>query len=280
MARKFRKPAGLTLILVHILGFASLFLVTFEWWLVGLCIGMYYLRMFGITAGFHRYFSHKSFKTSRPMQFVLAWIGTSAIQRGPIWWAAIHRHHHKHSDTPKDLHSPRQQGLWQAHLGWVLKKENRQIDRTKVADLTRFPEIDWIDRHYLVPPLSMAVLIFLVWGLPGLVYGFFLSTILLWHGTFTINSLSHVFGRRPYNTRDDSRNSALLAIVTMGEGWHNNHHFYPASARQGFTWWQFDASFLILRIFQLLGLVWDVKVPPRELVTAGMVDAIAESKAL
>jgi stearoyl-CoA desaturase (delta-9 desaturase) len=280
MARKFRKPAGLTLILVHILGFASLFLVTFEWWLVGLCIGMYYLRMFGITAGFHRYFSHKSFKTSRPMQFVLAWIGTSAIQRGPIWWAAIHRHHHKHSDTPKDLHSPRQQGLWQAHLGWVLKKENRQIDRTKVADLTRFPEIDWIDRHYLVPPLSMAVLIFLVWGLPGLVYGFFLSTILLWHGTFTINSLSHVFGRRPYNTRDDSRNSALLAIVTMGEGWHNNHHFYPASARQGFTWWQFDASFLILRIFKLLGLVWDVKVPPRELVTAGMVDAIAESKAL
>jgi stearoyl-CoA desaturase (delta-9 desaturase) len=266
MKRKFQKPAGLTLIVIHILGLASLLLVPFEWSLLGLCFAMYYLRMFGITAGFHRYFSHKSFKTSRPIQFLLAWIGTSAIQRGPIWWAAIHRHHHKYSDTPKDLHSPRQKGLWEAHLGWVLKKENRIIDRSKVADLTRFPEIDWIDRHYLVPPMSLALLIFAIWGLPGLIYGFFLSTILLWHGTFTINSLSHVFGSRPYNTKDDSRNSALLALITMGEGWHNNHHFYPFSARQGFTWWQFDPSFMILKLMELLGLVWDVKVPPKELL--------------
>jgi stearoyl-CoA desaturase (delta-9 desaturase) len=270
MKFKLQKPAGLTLILVHVLGFASVLLVDFHWWLVGLCFAMYYLRMFAITAGFHRYFSHKSYKTSRPVQFALAWLGTSSIQRGPIWWAAIHRHHHRHSDAPKDLHSPLQQGLWQAHIGWVLKKENRLIDRSKVSDLTRFPEIDWIDRHYLIPPLSLALLIFAIWGLPGLVYGFFLSTILLWHGTFTINSLSHVFGRRPFPTKDDSRNSALLAIVTMGEGWHNNHHFYPLSARQGFTWWQFDPSFMILCGMQALGLIWDVKVPPKELLAQRM----------
>lgn len=243
-------------------------LVEFHWWLLGLCLAMYYLRMFGITAGFHRYFSHKSFKTSRPFQFVLAWLGTAAIQRGPIWWAAIHRHHHRYSDTPQDLHSPRQSGVWHAHLGWVLQKQNRIIDRSKVTDLTQFPEIDWIDRHYLVPPLTLALIITLIWGLPGLVWGFMVSTILLWHGTFTINSLSHVFGTRPFQTRDDSRNNALLALVTMGEGWHNNHHFYPFSARQGFYWWQFDPSWNILQILRVFNLVWDVKVPPRALLSS------------
>lgn len=265
--------AGLTLIVVHVAGLASVWLVPPSWSAVGLCLSLYYLRMFAITAGFHRLFSHRSYRTSRAMRFVLAWLGTAAIQRGPIWWTAVHRHHHRHSDKPQDLHSPVQHGLWQAHLGWVLKPENRRIDRSTVADLTCHPEMEWLDRHYLVPPLSLAAICFFVFGAEGLVWGFFISTILLWHGTFTINSLSHRFGTRPFNTRDDSRNNFLLALLTMGEGWHNNHHFYPASARQGFRAREVDISYLILRIFEALGLVWDVRRPSPEMLARGRMAA-------
>ncbi len=232
-----------------------------------MCGLLYFVRMFGITAGYHRYFAHRAYKTSRPVQFLLALLGCSAMQKGPLWWAGHHRGHHRHSDTPDDLHSPRETTFWWSHVGWVLSEEHENTPLEDIQDWARYPELRWLDRNHWVPGLVLAVACFLIAGWPGLVCGFVLSTVLLYHGTFTINSLSHLIGSRRYETSDDSRNNFFLALLTLGEGWHNNHHHYQSSANQGFFWWEVDVSYYVIRLLALVGLVWDVRKPGAKALT-------------
>ena len=218
--------------------------------------------MFGVTAGYHRYFSHRAYATSRPFQFLLAFLAQSSGQKSVLWWAAKHRHHHLFSDTPDDLHSPRQGGVFQSHIGWIFDRRYDRIDLAKVEDFAAYPELRWLHRYEALPPVALAVLCFLVAGWPGLVLGFCWSTLLVYHATFSINSLAHLAGRRRYLTGDDSRNNAVLALITMGEGWHNNHHAYQSSARQGFRWWEVDATYGVLKLLSWLGVVRGLKQPP------------------
>ncbi|RYZ64518.1 MAG: acyl-CoA desaturase, partial [Proteobacteria bacterium] len=211
---------------VHLAAIAGAIFYPPTWGLVTLCVSFYYLRMFGVTGAYHRYFSHRTYKTSRVMQFLLAFLAQTSAQKGALWWAANHRHHHKHSDDEHDIHSPVQDGFWWSHVGWILSEKYDETDWSLISDLKKYPELVFLNRFNLVPAVLLAVAIFFVGGMPALVWGFFISTVLCWHGTFTINSLSHVFGTRRYTTTDTSRNNWLLAIVTMGEGWHNNHHAY------------------------------------------------------
>lgn len=244
---------------------------------VGVAAALYLLRMFAITAFYHRYFSHRAFRTSRLLQFVFGLIGASSVQRGPLWWAAHHRHHHRHADQPADLHSPVQHGFWKSHMGWFMTPRAFGVDFKAIPDLEKYPELRFLDRFDILLPVALAAGLYLLGNIleqhaPGLhtsgpqllVWGFFVSTIVLFHATVTINSLAHVWGKRRYATRDDSRNNLLLALITLGEGWHNNHHHYPASVRQGFYWWEIDITWYTLKLMSWLGLVWDLKpVPPR-----------------
>ena len=233
-------------------------------WII--CGALYVIRMFGITAGFHRYFSHRSFKTSRGFQFLLAFLGQSSAQRGVLWWAATHRYHHKHSDTERDVHSPVQHGFWYSHVLWIFSKHGRAADYSLVKDFQKYPELFWLEKWERLPPILLGVFVWAVAGWSGLFVGFFLSTVLLFHGTFTINSLSHVFGKQPYVTGDSSRNNLFLAIITLGEGWHNNHHHFPSATPQGFHWWQIDVTYYILRVLSVFRIVWDLRLPPAHVV--------------
>jgi stearoyl-CoA desaturase (delta-9 desaturase) len=235
----------------------------------------YLVRMFAITGFYHRYFSHRAFKTSRAGQFIFGLLGASAVQRGPVWWAAHHRYHHANSDLESDLHSPSQHGFVRAHMGWFLTIKGFAPDLRFARDWLKFPELRWLDRFDILVPVALGVAMYLLGGalarsLPQLgtsagqmlVWGFFISTVLCWHATYTINSLSHVLGRQRYRTGDTSRNNWLLAILTLGEGWHNNHHYYPSSARQGFYWWEYDLTYYLLKLMSWLGLIWDLKTVP------------------
>ncbi|MEW5975882.1 MAG: acyl-CoA desaturase [Acidobacteriota bacterium] len=250
---------------VHLACLAA-FLTGASWKAVFLCVGLYVIRMFGITAGYHRYFSHRTYKTSRFFQFVLAWIGCSAVQKGPLWWASHHRRHHQHSDQEEDIHSPERMGFWWSHVGWILCRKYEATDYGVIKDLAIYPELRWLNRFHVVPGVVLAVACFLLLGWQGLVWGFFISTVLLYHGTFVINSLCHMFGRRRYATTDTSRNSFLLAFITLGEGWHNNHHYYATSVNQGFFWWELDVSYYTLKLLSLPRIVWDLKKPPRRVL--------------
>lgn len=232
-------------------------------------LALYVVRMFLITAFFHRYFSHRTFKTSRWLQFVAALFSGMAVQRGALWWAANHRHHHRHSDEPTDLHSPKQDGFWWSHIGWMTSSHSMPTDYRLIPDFKKFPELVWLNRLDWIPPtLLFAGLALAGWLIPGtsplqmIVWGFFVSTCVLFHCTGTINSLSHVWGTRRYETRDTSRNNPFLAILTLGEGWHNNHHAYPGTVRQGFYWWEYDVSYYVLWLMSKVGLVWDLHPVP------------------
>jgi stearoyl-CoA desaturase (Delta-9 desaturase) len=233
---------------------------------LALCAALYVVRMFGITAGYHRYFSHRSFRTGRVFQFVLAFIAQSSAQRGVLWWAAKHRHHHRHSDTEHDVHSPVHRGFWYAHVGWIFRGENDDTDLEAVPDLARYPELRWLERHPYLPAAVLAVGCALLGGWTALIVGFFWSTVLLYHGTFFINSLAHVHGSQRYVTGDDSRNNWWLAVITLGEGWHNNHHAYQRSTRQGFRWYEFDPTFYALTVLSWLRVVRDLGAPPPDVV--------------
>jgi stearoyl-CoA desaturase (delta-9 desaturase) len=246
----------------HAVAVATPFVAPIAWRWVALALALYLVRIFGITAGYHRYFSHRAFKTSRAFQLVLAWLGASSAQKGPLWWAAHHRDHHRYSDTPDDIHSPLERSFWWSHVGWILATTHDETKLARVKDLAKYPELRWLDRWHVVPPLVLATALFVVGGVPALLWGFFVSTVLTWHGTFAINSLAHVFGARRYETGDGSRNSLALALITMGEGWHNNHHFYPSAANQGFFWWEVDLSYYTLRLLSAFGVVWDLRTPP------------------
>jgi stearoyl-CoA desaturase (delta-9 desaturase) len=245
---------------------------------VAVCLALYVVRMFAITAGFHRLFSHRAYRTGRVFQFLLAFTGTAAYQKGPLWWSAHHRRHHLHADTEDDLHSPLTRTLWRSHVGWFLSQDSQATDLKLISNLLKYPELRFLDKYYSLPPALLAGATFLLGALlerfaPGLgtsgwqmlIWGFFISTVLLYHGTFTVNSLAHIFGKRRFATADNSRNNLFVAIITLGEGWHNNHHYYPSSERQGFYWWELDVSHYILRSLAWLGIVRDLRSPPANL---------------
>jgi stearoyl-CoA desaturase (delta-9 desaturase) len=248
----------------HALPFGGFFVsVTWRDWV--LCAVLYVARMFCITAGYHRYFSHRSYKMNRFFQFMMALGGTTAIQKGPLWWASHHRVHHRYTDLDNDVHSPRD-GFWWSHVGWILSTRYKQADESNIRDFAVFPELRFLDRASWIGPLLLGIGCFLIGGWGGLLIGFFLSTVLLWHGTFLVNSMAHIVGRRRYATPDTSRNSLMVALVTGGEGWHNNHHYLPASVRQGFRWWEIDPTWYVLRGLACLRVVTDLKNPPARLL--------------
>lgn len=249
---------------IHIGCFAAFF-TEFSWWYVALAFAGYAVRMFGVTGGYHRYFSHRTYSTSRWFQFVIAFLAMTSVQKGVIWWASHHRHHHSHSDQEDDTHSP-QDGFWWSHVGWILSDENNHTEEHYVRDLMRYPELVWLNKYHLVPPVVWGVAMFLIAGIPGLVWGLCISTVLCWHGTFTINSLSHTWGKQRYVTTDTSRNNPVLALITLGEGWHNNHHRFQSSARNGFFWWELDITYYTLKMLSLVGLVWDLRPVPKHLL--------------
>ncbi len=250
---------------VHLACLAAFF-VGFRWSYVAACLALYYVRMFFVTAGYHRYFSHRSFKTSRAFQFIMAFAAMTSTQKGVLWWASHHRHHHKHSDTEEDLHSPTLRGFLWSHIGWILADRYDGTRTELISDFHKFPELRWLNKYHLLPPVALGAAMYLAGGAPLLIWGYCLSTVLLWHSSFTINSLSHIFGRKRYPTPDTSKNNPWLALLTMGEGWHNNHHHYMASARQGFFWWEIDLTYYILKVLSWFRIVWDLRQPPAHLL--------------
>jgi stearoyl-CoA desaturase (delta-9 desaturase) len=234
--------------------------------MLALLAATFFVRMFAITGGYHRYFAHKTYKTSRAFQLVLAVLGASSVQKGPLWWAGHHRIHHKFSDQPgKDVHSPKD-GFWYSHQGWIFDGKWDDTSLDQIGDFARFPELVWLNRWHVAPPIGLALLCLAIGGFGGLLWGFAISTVLLWHATYSINSLAHRWGTRRYDTSDTSRNNWLLGLLTLGEGWHNNHHHYCASARQGFFWWEIDVSYYVLRALAAVGVIWDVREPPAHVV--------------
>ena len=237
---------------------------------VVLAVVSYFVRIFFITAGYHRYFAHRSYRLPRWAQLVMAFGGTTALQKGPLWWAAHHRDHHRWSDTEQDVHSPIR-GFWWSHVGWILCDKYSATDESRIKDFAKYPELRWLNRNDWVGPVSLAIASFLIAGWAGLVIGFGASTIAVWHGTFLVNSLAHVVGRRRYATSDTSRNSLVIALLTNGEGWHNNHHHYQASARQGFRWWEWDPSYYVLWGLSKVGIVRDLKQPTPQILEKDLV---------
>jgi stearoyl-CoA desaturase (delta-9 desaturase) len=257
------------------LGCAGVLLVGWSWTAVLVTAALYWVRMFAITAIYHRYFAHRTFCTSRFMQFVFAVLGASSAQRGPLWWAANHREHHRTSDTAADPHSPIQYGFWWSHAGWFMSTRHLLTNYARIQDFARFRELVWLNRFDLTVPLALIAGLYLggaalehvapalqVTGLQMVVWGFFISTTVLFHGTCTINSLAHLIGRPRYDTGDHSRNNFFLALITLGEGWHNNHHKYMSCARQGFYWWEIDVTYYILKALSWTGLIWDLRPVP------------------
>jgi stearoyl-CoA desaturase (delta-9 desaturase) len=266
--------ASSPIFLMHILAVGVIF-TGFSWAAFVALLITYLVRVFALTAGFHRYFSHRSFKTSRTFQFIMAWVGTSSAQLGPMWWAANHRHHHLHSDKEEDIHSPVVNSAFWAHIGWVLCRAYGSIQHDRIKDLSKYPELRFIDRFHVLPVLSLIGLLFGVgsglnhWfpalgtsGMQMVMWGFFLSTVLVYHVTFCVNSVTHIIGKKRFDNDDESRNSFWVALLTFGEGWHNNHHRWPLSARQGMYWWEVDLSYLLLLCLEKVGLVWDIQVYP------------------
>jgi stearoyl-CoA desaturase (delta-9 desaturase) len=227
-------------------------------WLLWLA-GSYALRMFGVTGGYHRYFSHRSFKLNRFWQFCLGFLAETSAQKGILWWAAHHRDHHLNSDRKEDLHSPVHEGFWWSHLGWILSDEYDDYDPRRIADFSRYPELRLLNKFHLVPPVLYGLAIYLAGGWGAFVWGFLVATVVLYHGTFLINSLSHIWGSRRFATPDESRNNFVLAVVTLGEGWHNNHHHYMSSVRQGIRWWEVDITYYVLRALSFVGIARELR---------------------
>jgi stearoyl-CoA desaturase (delta-9 desaturase) len=252
-------------------------LVPLTWTAAILGVGLYLARMFGITGGYHRYFAHRAYKTSRWFQFVLAWLGCAAMQKGPLWWASHHRQHHKFSDQEDDPHSPIVKTVWWAHVGWVISGRFRHAPLDTIRDYTKYPELRVLDKYLpWVPGFTLAAACYWIDGWSGLVWGFLVGTVLLYHGTFLVNSACHLWGTRRYATTDQSKNNWWAALLTMGEGWHNNHHHYQSCARQGFRWWEVDMSYYIIRALGAVGIVWDIREPTERAKAAKRIEAVGE----
>jgi len=256
--RTYRFGAVVPFALIHAGALGVLwtpFAPQFLLWLVG----SYALRMFGITAGYHRYFSHRSFKLGRVPQLLMAVLAQTSGQKGVLWWAALHRVHHRNSDQDEDIHSPARRGFWWSHAGWVLSNEHDEYDPKDIPDFEKFAELRWLNRHHWIPTLALAAVCFAIGGWAALLWGYLVPTVLLYHCTFAINSIAHIFGTRRFDTPDDSKNNWWLALITFGEGWHNNHHFSMASARQGFRWWEVDITYGALKVLSWLGVARDLR---------------------
>ncbi len=292
---KIKITSELGFVTVHLLPLLAIFTgaTTFDWILMA---SLYFLRMFFVTGFYHRYFSHKSFKTSRIFQFIMAFLAQTSAQKGALWWAANHRIHHKYSDKPEDPHSMKLYGFLYSHVGWIIGPDYKATRWERIPEMKpeKYPELAWLNKYYLVPPVTLGFFVAFLgsvvngghtgWdiipgmfskdGMSALLIGFFLSTVLLYHGTFTINSIMHKFGKPRYETNDASKNSLWLALLTLGEGWHNNHHYYQASTRQGFFWWEIDITYYLLKLLSFTGLIWDIKeVPPHILASRNKEDA-------
>lgn len=282
-ARQLRNKPKLakevSFILVHLLPVAALWTgaTWFDW---AVCGALYVFRMFWVTGGYHRYFAHRSYNTSRWFQFLIAFFSQTSAQKGALWWASHHRYHHRYSDTLKDPHSMKHFGFWYSHVGWIVGPDFKDTDYKVIRDYAKYPELVWLNKNYLVPPFILALLVmalggivnggsilamFTTAGFSTLFVGFFLSTIILYHATFSINSIMHKVGNQRYESGDESRNSLVLALLTLGEGWHNNHHYFETSARQGFFWWEIDLTYYGLKILSWLGLIWDLKPVPKHI---------------
>jgi stearoyl-CoA desaturase (Delta-9 desaturase) len=281
LPQKVNWQRTLPFIFLH-LGCLAVFWVGISPVSVGAAVVLYLVRMFAITGFYHRYFSHKTFKTSRAAQFAFAVIGNSSMQRGPLWWAATHRHHHKHSDHEEDIHSPVVSGFMWSHIGWLTSMKNFPTAYKSIPDLSKFPELVFLNRYDQTVPFAFGLLMLAIgavleYGFPALgvtvgqffIWTFFISTTVLLHGTLCINSMAHVWGKKCYETDDDSRNSWLLTLITLGEGWHNNHHRYPHSVRQGFKWWQMDLTYYGLKFLSFTGLIWDLRPVPKAVLQEG-----------
>ncbi len=261
---------SVSFVLLHLWAL-HVFFLPFSWKLPLMAAVLYLVRMFAITAGYHRYFSHRTFKLNRFNQFILAFVAQTAGQKGVLWWAARHRDHHRHSDQPEDVHSPITRGLYYSHLGWVLSGDHEEYDVQSVADFAKYPELVFLDKYHWLCPWALGILSFAFGYVTGigaygaLVWGFVLSTVALWHGTFTINSLAHLWGTRRFETSDRSRNNWFLALLTLGEGWHNNHHFFQGSCRQGFKWWEIDITYYTLKMLSWVRVVRDIRTFPSHL---------------
>jgi stearoyl-CoA desaturase (delta-9 desaturase) len=278
MKKFFQKsPTFHLYILIHIIGIAALFFVHFSWSMVALFGINYFVGMFFITAGYHRYFSHRSFKLGRVPQFILAWMAQASAQKGILWWAANHRDHHIHSDEEEDLHSPVQKGFWYSHIGWIFVPETQGYNAKKIADFGKYPELRFLDKYHWIPTAVTAAIIFAIGGISAFVWGYLLTLICLYQASYCVNSLAHVYGSRRFETTDHSRNNVFLAIITLGEGWHNNHHHCKSSCRQGYKWWEIDMTFYLLTVFSWLGVVKDIR-PFRAENTKGVVVEAKERK--
>ena len=246
---------------------------------LALLVGMYLSTGYGITIGFHRYFAHKSFDAPKPVVFMLGLLGSMAMQ-GPIfWWVATHRCHHQHSDEDLDPHSPYApgdhgmfRGFWHAHMGWLFRPSTDPVDRY-VPDLKAQPMLRWLDAHFVwwallgiaIPAVIGGLVTMSWWGaLTGGLWGGVIRIMVEHHATWSVNSICHIWGAQPYESHDESRNNAVVGVIALGEGWHNNHHAFPTSARHGLRWWQFDSSWMIIRLMQCLRLVSNVKTPTPE----------------
>ena len=274
LPERFEFSRAIPFIFLHI-GCLGVIWTGWSWVAVGVAIALYFVRMFAVTAFYHRYFCHRAYHTSRPMQFIFAIIGLTAMQRGPLWWASVHRHHHAHSDEDVDAHSPVAKGFLWAHIGWLTSSKNFPTDYKLVRDLVKFPELVFLNRFDVIGPIALFALLFASGAMlemfaPSLgtsgwqmvIWGGFISTTILFHATCTVNSLAHTMGSKRFDNDDDSRNSLFIALITLGEGWHNNHHQYQASARQGFYWWEIDISYYLIRLMGLIGIVYDIKAVP------------------
>jgi stearoyl-CoA desaturase (delta-9 desaturase) len=260
------------------------FWVGFSWVAFTTALVLYFLRVFSIGAFYHRYFSHRAYKTNRFWQFIFAILGNSAAQRGPLWWATHHRQHHMCADESNDAHSPLHHSFLWSHMGWFLANKNYYYNPERVTDLARYPELVFLDRHDSLVPIILGVSLFLAGVLlnhvaPGLatsglqmyVWGFCISTMAVFHTTVSINSIAHKFGKRRYETKDNSHNSLILALLTLGEGWHNNHHHYPSAARQGFMWWEIDITFYMLKLMEKVGIIRELRGVPRPLLEKNLI---------
>lgn len=269
--------SGAIFFLIHLVPILAIFtgVTTFDW---VICILLYFFRMFLVTGVYHRYFAHKTYKTSRAFQFILAFLAQSTIQKGVLWWAAHHRIHHKYSDKPEDPHSMKLYGLWYSHIGWFLGPDYNETHYEKIKDFGKYKELVWLSKNHIISPIVLGIFVFLLgakvnggsWtafneGWSTLLIGFFLSTTFLFHGTYTINSVMHYFGKKRYETGDESKNSLFFALITLGEGWHNNHHYYPSATRNGFFWWEIDITYYIIKAMSLVGLVWDLHPVPKHI---------------
>lgn len=266
--RQYNLGTAIPFALCH-LALVGIFFTGFTLPAVITCVALYFVRMWAITAGYHRYFSHRAFKAGRVFQFVLAFMAQTSAQKGVLWWAAHHRQHHKRSDQEGDVHSPVREGFWFSHFGWLFAEGSEVTHYDRIKDFAKYPELRWLNKYYLVPPTILALVCLATMGWAGFFVGFFLSTFFTWHGTFLINSLAHVFGSRRFETTDDSRNNGLLALLTLGEGWHNNHHRYQASARNGFYWWEVDITYYVLVALSWVGLVSDLRPVPEKILAEG-----------